>query len=178
VVGFGISDSFEIVFDTLETTRKAINLRQNPSIAFVVWGFIPGDERSVQYEGIADEPSGTDLLIGSNERSSSVRIVRDSFVSHILRVTRRTRHPYFTLVLQGLLKKVRTPHRSHNRQYGHSRQDRRRCTAVRSNDQVDIERPKPSLTVPPKRVCTGTIGGSSAKRVVDRVYPALGARLP
>ena len=79
MVGFGISDSFEIVSDTLETTSKAINLRQNPNVAFVIWGFIPG---TVQYKGIADEPSGTDLLIGSNERSSSVRIVRDSFVSH------------------------------------------------------------------------------------------------
>ena len=61
VVGFAISDALEIVFDTLETTRKAINLRQNPHIALVIGGLIPGDERTVQYEGIADEPSGADL---------------------------------------------------------------------------------------------------------------------
>ena len=61
VVGFAISDAFEMVFDTLQTTRKAINLRHNPHIAFVIGGMIPGDERTVQYEGIADEPSGADL---------------------------------------------------------------------------------------------------------------------
>lgn len=61
VVGFAISDKFEIVFDTLQTTRKAINLRRNPHIALVVGGLIAGDERTVQYEGIADEPSGADL---------------------------------------------------------------------------------------------------------------------
>jgi hypothetical protein len=61
VVGFAISDAFEIVFDTLQTTRKATNLRRNPQIALVIGGLIPGDERTVQYEGIADEPSGRDL---------------------------------------------------------------------------------------------------------------------
>jgi len=61
VVGFAISDTFEIVFDTLQTTRKAINLRRNPHIALVIGGLIAGDERTVQYEGIADEPSGAEL---------------------------------------------------------------------------------------------------------------------
>jgi len=46
---------------TLETTRKAINLRQNPNIAFVIGELIPGDERTIQYEGIADGPTGADL---------------------------------------------------------------------------------------------------------------------
>ena len=35
IVGFAVSDRFEIVFDTLQTTRKAQNLRQNPHIALV-----------------------------------------------------------------------------------------------------------------------------------------------
>ena len=61
VVGFAISDRFEIVFDTLQTTRKAVNLRRNPHIALVIGGLTAGDERTVQYEGIADEPSGVDL---------------------------------------------------------------------------------------------------------------------
>lgn len=61
VVGIGISDSFEIVFDTLDTTRKARNLRRNPHIALVIGGMLPGDERTVQYEGVADEPSGAEL---------------------------------------------------------------------------------------------------------------------
>jgi general stress protein 26 len=61
VVGFAISDQFEIVFDTLATTRKAQNLRTNPKIALVIGGLRAGDERTVQYEGIADEPSGPEL---------------------------------------------------------------------------------------------------------------------
>lgn len=58
VVGIAVSDSFEIVFDTLGTSRKAANLRGNSRIAFVVGGLVEGDARTVQYEGIVDEPSG------------------------------------------------------------------------------------------------------------------------
>jgi general stress protein 26 len=61
VVGFAITDQFEIVFDTLVSTRKAQNLRQNPKIALVVGGAAAGEDRSAQYEGIADEPSGAEL---------------------------------------------------------------------------------------------------------------------
>jgi len=61
VVGFAISDQFEIVFDTLSTTRKAQNLRKNPRIALVVGGLVAGDERTAQYEGVADEPAGAEL---------------------------------------------------------------------------------------------------------------------
>jgi general stress protein 26 len=62
VVGRAVSDSFEIVFDTLATSRKAENLRRNPAIAFVIGGTRSGDERTAQYEGIADMPSGDELL--------------------------------------------------------------------------------------------------------------------
>ncbi|HXJ91504.1 MAG TPA: pyridoxamine 5'-phosphate oxidase family protein [Terriglobia bacterium] len=61
LVGFAVSDQFEIVFDTLETTRKAQNLRKNSRIALVIGGWVSGDERTVQYEGEADEPSGAEL---------------------------------------------------------------------------------------------------------------------
>jgi len=61
VVGVAVSDRFEIVFDTLASTRKAVNLRQNPRAAFVVGGLTEGDERTAQVEGIADEPSGEEL---------------------------------------------------------------------------------------------------------------------
>ena len=61
VVGFAISDEFEIIFDTLDSTRKVANLRQNPRLAFVIGGLRPGDERTAQYEGVADEPSGAEL---------------------------------------------------------------------------------------------------------------------
>lgn len=58
VVGIAVTDDFEIVFDTLSTTRKARNLLATPSVAFVIGGLLPGDERSVQYEGRASFPVG------------------------------------------------------------------------------------------------------------------------
>lgn len=61
VVGVAFTDQFEVVFDTLESSRKGRNLRQNPKLALVIGGLLPGDERTVQYEGIADEPSGAEL---------------------------------------------------------------------------------------------------------------------
>jgi len=61
VVGVVVTDDFELFFDTLDTTRKMRNLRQNPKIAFVIGGTVEGDERTVQYEGIADEPTGSEL---------------------------------------------------------------------------------------------------------------------
>jgi len=61
VVGIAVTDRFELVFDTLESTRKAGNLRRNPRIAFVIGGLAAGDERTVQYEGVADEPTGLEL---------------------------------------------------------------------------------------------------------------------
>jgi len=61
VVGIAVSDEFEIVFDTLTDSRKASNLRANPSVAFVIGSTADGTERTVQYEGIADTPSGDEL---------------------------------------------------------------------------------------------------------------------
>jgi hypothetical protein len=61
VVGIAVTDRFEIVFDTLGSSRKARNLRANPAVAFVLGGLLPGDERTAQYEGVADEPSGAEL---------------------------------------------------------------------------------------------------------------------
>jgi general stress protein 26 len=60
VVGIAVSDDFEIVFDTIEDSRKAQNLRRRADIAFVLGGLAPNDERTVQYEGLADEPRGTE----------------------------------------------------------------------------------------------------------------------
>jgi pyridoxine/pyridoxamine 5'-phosphate oxidase len=58
VVGFGVSDQLEIVFDSIDTTRKVHNLRQNPRVSVVVgWD----DEQTVQLEGLADEPQGEEL---------------------------------------------------------------------------------------------------------------------
>lgn len=60
VIGFVVTERFEIFFDTLDSTRKARNLRQNSRVAFVIGG-MDGVERTVQYEGIADEPEGAEL---------------------------------------------------------------------------------------------------------------------
>jgi pyridoxine/pyridoxamine 5'-phosphate oxidase len=57
VVGIAVTPELEIVFDTLDTTRKCRNLRADPKIAFVIgWD----QEITVQFEGIADEPTGAE----------------------------------------------------------------------------------------------------------------------
>jgi uncharacterized protein YhbP (UPF0306 family) len=61
IVGVAVTDGFELVFDTLESTRKVRNLRDNSNVAFVLGGWTDGDERTVQYEGMADEPIGEEL---------------------------------------------------------------------------------------------------------------------
>jgi uncharacterized pyridoxamine 5'-phosphate oxidase family protein len=58
VVGFAVSDKLEIVFDTVETTRKYRNLRADPRIALVIgWD----DEITAQIEGVSDFPTGEEL---------------------------------------------------------------------------------------------------------------------
>jgi general stress protein 26 len=47
VVGFVVTDDLEVFFDTLDSTRKASNLRQNPSVAFVIGRLTDGDERTI-----------------------------------------------------------------------------------------------------------------------------------
>jgi hypothetical protein len=54
VIGIATGETGEIVFDTLGTSRKAKNLRRDARVSLVVWE----GERTVQLEGLADEPSG------------------------------------------------------------------------------------------------------------------------
>jgi len=61
VVGIVVTEAFQLFFDTLETSRKVQNLRRSPKVAFVIGGLTAGDERTVQYEGVADEPIGEAL---------------------------------------------------------------------------------------------------------------------
>jgi general stress protein 26 len=61
VVGIVVTDDVEIFFDTMDDSRKAVNLRRSAAIAFVIGGTQTGDERTVQYEGTVDEPSGREL---------------------------------------------------------------------------------------------------------------------
>jgi hypothetical protein len=58
VVGYGVSDDLEVVFDTLATTRKMTNVPRDARIALVIgWD----EEQTVQIEGVADEPTGAEL---------------------------------------------------------------------------------------------------------------------
>jgi Pyridoxamine 5'-phosphate oxidase len=58
LVGIAVTAAFEVVFDTIDSSRKCRNLRRVPNVAFVIGGWSAGDERTVQYQGIADEPVG------------------------------------------------------------------------------------------------------------------------
>ena len=61
LVGVVVSEDLEIFFDTLETTRKAGNLRARPRAAVVLGSTAADAQVTVQVEGAADEPRGTDL---------------------------------------------------------------------------------------------------------------------
>ena len=56
VVGIGVSRDLEIVFDTLNTTRKYRNLMANPAAAVALWT----GEATAQLEGIAHEPEAAE----------------------------------------------------------------------------------------------------------------------
>jgi pyridoxine/pyridoxamine 5'-phosphate oxidase len=66
ILGVAVSDELELVFDTVDTSRKFRNVQRDGRIA-VVFGAAGGyksgshDERTVQYEGIADVPNGEEL---------------------------------------------------------------------------------------------------------------------
>jgi hypothetical protein len=58
VVGVIATPELELFFDTLGAARKCANLRRDPRVSFVIgWD----EDQTVQYEGVADEPTGTEL---------------------------------------------------------------------------------------------------------------------
>src|SRR5262249_49938212 len=58
LMGIAVTNHFEIIFDTLNTTRKYPNLISNPRCSFVIgWT----GEVTVQFEGDARELVGADL---------------------------------------------------------------------------------------------------------------------
>ena len=61
LIGIAVTDRLEVVFDTVASTRKLANLRTNPRIALVIGGWSDGDPRTLQYDGVADFPSGAEL---------------------------------------------------------------------------------------------------------------------
>ena len=58
LVGIAIVPNFEIVFDTVRTSRKYKNIIQNPAASFVIGC---AGETTVQYEGEARELAGPEL---------------------------------------------------------------------------------------------------------------------
>lgn len=58
LVGIGVSNELEIIFDTVKSSRKFQNLIANPRCSFVIgWA----GETTVQYEGHAHQPEGREL---------------------------------------------------------------------------------------------------------------------
>ena len=58
LVGFAVTDNLEIIFDTVRSSRKYGNLMARPACSFV---FGWAGEQTVQYEGLAEGPDGSEL---------------------------------------------------------------------------------------------------------------------
>jgi general stress protein 26 len=58
LMGFAVTRELEIVFDTVKSSRKYPNLKQNPRVAWVIGCTT---EVTVQYEGVAEELQGEEL---------------------------------------------------------------------------------------------------------------------
>lgn len=59
LVGIATTPELEIVFDTVKSSRKYSNLVERPACSFVVGGW--ESEQTVQFEGIALEPTSDEL---------------------------------------------------------------------------------------------------------------------
>ena len=58
LMGIAVTPEFEIVFDTVQSSRKYWNLRANPRVSLVIGCT---SEVTVQFEGIAEELAGEEL---------------------------------------------------------------------------------------------------------------------
>ena len=58
LMGFAVTPELEIIFDTVKSSRKYPNLKNNPRVAWVIGCT---SEITVQYEGIAREAEGQEL---------------------------------------------------------------------------------------------------------------------
>lgn len=72
LVGFGETDSFQLIFGTSNASRKYSNILHNPRVAVVIGWDGP---KTVQYEGVARELSGqeadeySELYFAKNPRA-------------------------------------------------------------------------------------------------------------
>jgi len=58
LVNIAVTEDLELIFYALQDTRKCANLRRDPRVAVVIgWD----DEKTLQYEGTADEPQNEEL---------------------------------------------------------------------------------------------------------------------
>ncbi len=58
LVGIAVTPALQVIFDTVNTSRKYANLIARPACSFVIgWD----GEQTVQFEGIAEEPRGASL---------------------------------------------------------------------------------------------------------------------
>lgn len=58
LIGIAVTPALEVIFDTSRESRKVENLRNNPHVSLVIgWD----DETTLQYQGVADEPTGQSL---------------------------------------------------------------------------------------------------------------------
>ena len=60
LMGIAVTEEFEIVFDTVKSSRKYPNLIARPGCSFVIGGWSAG-EQTVQYEGEAEELKSPEL---------------------------------------------------------------------------------------------------------------------
>jgi general stress protein 26 len=58
LMGFAVTPDLEIIFDTVESSRKYPNLKKNQRVAWVIGCTA---ETTVQYEGLAEELQGEEL---------------------------------------------------------------------------------------------------------------------
>jgi nitroimidazol reductase NimA-like FMN-containing flavoprotein (pyridoxamine 5'-phosphate oxidase superfamily) len=62
LVGYAVTPDLELLFDTLRTTRKYRNMMANHRVSFTIGNTAgSGDERTVQYQGLAEELTGEQL---------------------------------------------------------------------------------------------------------------------
>jgi hypothetical protein len=63
LVGYAVTDELEILFDTVRTSRKYRNIATRPEVSFTFGNTAPAtpDERTAQYEGLAEELTGAAL---------------------------------------------------------------------------------------------------------------------
>jgi hypothetical protein len=59
LVNIAASEDLELIFHTIQTNRKCVNLRRDPRIAAVIGGW--DEERTLQFEGVTDEPEYREL---------------------------------------------------------------------------------------------------------------------